>query len=245
MNYLEKYANNGWIKGMRDGIPIAVGYYAVSFSLGIVAGRANIPFVIGFFASLFTRASAGEYGVYSLAALNATYVEVVGLCMVANLRYMLMSAALTQKMRPGTSLIKRLLMACCMTDEVFGISMGYPGRVPARYPLGATLVCGTAWAAGTASGIVIGNAMPADIVTALSVSLYGMFIAIVVPQVRRDRAVAMAVAAGVVLSGLCAVLPWVSTLGSGTRTIILTIVISALAAWLRPIKEEEEQDGEA
>lgn len=243
MRFLDKYANNGWIKGMRDGIPIAVGYYAVSFSLGIVAGRADIPFLPGFFASLFTRASAGEYGVYSLAALNATYIEVIGLCMIANLRYMLMSAALTQKMRPTTPLFKRLLMACCMTDEVFGISMGYPGRVPARYPLGATLMCGTAWAAGTASGIVIGNAMPVDIVTALSVSLYGMFIAIVVPQVRKERAVAWAVVAGVALSGLCAVLPWVKTLGSGTRTILLTIVISALAAWLKPIQEEEENNG--
>lgn len=245
MRFLEKYANNGWIKGMRDGIPIAVGYYAVSFSLGIVAGRADISPLLGFFSSLFTRASAGEYGVYSLAAINAAYVEVIGLVLVANLRYMLMSAALTQKMRPTTSLFKRLLMACCMTDEVFGISMGYPGRVPARYPLGATLMCGTAWAAGTASGIVVGNAMPADIVTALGVSLYGMFIAIVVPQVKKERAVAWAVAIGVALSGLCAVLPWVSTLGSGTRTILLTIIISAVAAWLKPVNEEEDANGEA
>lgn len=233
-----------FMRGVRDGIPIAMGYFAVAFSLGIIAGRAGLDAFAGFIGSWFTRASAGEYGVYSLVAINAAYVEVVGIALIANLRYLLMSAALTQKMAAGTSLLKRCLMACCMTDEVFGISIAYPTPVPAAYPIGATMISGTCWAAGTATGILAGDALPQNIVAALSVSLYGMFIAIIVPPSRRDKNVMAAVICSFVLSGVCSVMPWISTLSSGMRIILLTIVISGVAAWLRPIKDEDG-NGEA
>ena len=90
------------IHGLRDGIPIAMGYFAVTFSLGIIAARAGLTAPMGFLSSFFTRASAGEYGTYTLVAVQAAYVEVIAMCLVANLRYMLMSAALSQKIAPGT-----------------------------------------------------------------------------------------------------------------------------------------------
>ena len=108
-------------RGLRDGIPIALGYFAVAFSLGIIAKKAGLTAILGFMSSFFTRASAGEYGVYTLVAINAAYVEVIAMCLVTNLRYMLMSAALSQKIAPATSWFHRLLMACCITDEVFGM----------------------------------------------------------------------------------------------------------------------------
>lgn len=118
------------LRGLRDGIPIALGYFAVAFSLGIIAKRGGLTAVQGFITSFFTRASAGEYGVYTLVALSAGYVEVVAMSLVTNLRYLLMSAALSQKIAPGTSMLKRLLMACCVTDEVFGISIAHEGYTP-------------------------------------------------------------------------------------------------------------------
>ena len=229
-----------FLQGMRDGIPIAMGYYAVAFSLGIIAGNAGISMLMGFLGSWFTRASAGEYGVYSLVAINAAYIEVVGISLIANLRYLLMSAALTQKFAAGTSLFKRILMACCVTDEVFGISIAYPGHLPLAYPLGATLMSGTMWAAGTASGIYAGDVLPQNIVAALSVALYGMFLAIIIPPAKHDRAVGVAVIASFALSGVCAVLPYVSQWSSGIRIIVLTIIISVLAAILKPIEGNEE-----
>ena len=111
------------IHGLRDGTPIAMGYFAVAFSLGIIAAKAGLTAPEGFLTSFFTRASAGEYGTYTLVAVQATYVEVIVMCMVVNLRYLLMSAALSQKIAPGTSWLHRILMACCVTDEVFGISV--------------------------------------------------------------------------------------------------------------------------
>lgn len=113
------------IHGLRDGMPIAMGYFAVAFSLGIIAVKAGLTAPMGWISSFFTRASAGEYGTYSLIAVNAAYAEVIAMCLVVNLRYMLMSAALSQKVAPNTSCFNRLLMACCITDEVFGISIAF------------------------------------------------------------------------------------------------------------------------
>lgn len=229
-----------FVEGLRDGIPIAMGYFAVAFSLGIIARQAGLVAWQGFVGSWFTRASAGEYGVYTQIALNAAYLEVVAMCIVTNLRYLLMSTALTQKFAPRLPLWQRLITACCITDEVFGISIARPGYLPPSYPIGATLVSGTLWAAGCASGIVAGQLLPTPMVLALSVSLYGMFLAIIVPPARRDRAVLWAIIVSFALSGVCAILPWVKELSAGTRTILLTIVISAVVAWLKPIPENDE-----
>lgn len=228
-----------FLAGLHDGIPIALGYYAVSFSLGIIASKAGLTWWMGALSSWLTRASAGEYGVYTLAALGATYAEVVGLSFVANMRYLLMSAALTQKFRPDTPLWQRIMVAFCVTDEVFGISVAYPGHLAPSYTWGAMLMSTTLWSAGTASGIIAGDVLPPHIVSALSVALYGMFLAIIMPPARRDRAVLWAVVASFALSGCFAVMPVLSAMSSGTRTIVLTILISAVAAWLKPVRDAE------
>jgi len=222
-----------------------MGYFAVAFSLGIIARQAGLVAWQGFVGSWFTRASAGEYGTYTQIALDAAYLEVVAMCIVTNLRYLLMSTALTQKFAPRLPLWQRLITACCITDEVFGISIARPGYLPPSYPIGATLMSGTFWAAGCASGIVAGQLLPTPIVMALSVSLYGMFLAIIVPPARRDRAVLWAIIVSFVLSGVCAIVPVVKELSAGTRTILLTIVISAVVAWLKPIADDEENSSEA
>ena len=224
--------------GLRVGIPIGMGYFAVAFSLGIIARQAGLTAAIGFISSFFTRASAGEYGVYTLVAVQATYVEIVAMCLVTNLRYLLMSAALSQKIAPGTSRIHRILMACCVTDEIFGVSIAHLGYCPPAYTYSAALISTLMWASGCAAGIMAGSFLPSTIVAALSVALYGMFLAIIMPPSRSDRNVLIAVIASFLLSGACSVAPVVSSWSSGTRTIVLTMVISAVAAWLKPIKTE-------
>jgi predicted branched-subunit amino acid permease len=226
--------------GLRIGIPIAMGYLAVAFSLGIIAAKAGLTAPEGFLSSFFTRASAGEYGTYMLVAAQAAYVEVVAMCLVANLRYMLMSAALSQKIAPGTSWLHRILMACCVTDEIFGISIAHPGYTPPAYTYAAALLSSLFWAMGCAGGIIAGSLLPQPMVTALSMSLYGMFLAIILPPARSDRHVLYALVASFVLSGLCAVAPVTSQWSSGMRTVVLTIVISAVAAWLKPINTDDD-----
>ena len=161
------------------------------------------------------------------------------MCLVVNLRYMLMSAALSQKIAPGTSWFHRVLMACCVTDEIFGISIARQTYCPPAYTYSAALISTLFWASGCAAGIIAGGMLPTNIVAALSVALYGMFLAIIMPPARDDRYVLYAVIASFVLSGACSITPMVSNWNSGTRTIVLTILISAVAAWLKPVTVEE------
>lgn len=230
-----------FLHGVHDGIPIAMGYYAVAFSLGIIAQKVGIEWMVGYFGSFFTRASAGEYGVYTLMAASAPYLEVVLMCCITNLRYLLMSTALSQKFYDSTAGWKRLLVACCVTDEIFGISIVYPGNLPPAYTFGAALVSTVCWAAGTSSGIILGDILPQNIVTALSVALYGMFIAIIIPPAKEHKTVGIAVLASFVFSGLFTITPYLSELSVGMRTIVLTVVISSIAAYVKPIKLKEDE----
>lgn len=238
-----EYIPRPFLNGMRDGIPIGLGYFAVAFSLGIIARKAGLTSFEGFICSLFTRASAGEYGAYSLIAINATLLELTLMCIITNLRYLLMGASLTQKFNPDTPLWKRILTACCITDEIFGISIAYKGYLAPSYTYGAMLVAGVLWASGTAAGITAGGTLPASLVSALSVALYGMFLAIIIPPSRKDANVLKAVSASFILSWLCSVLPPLSHIDSGTRTIILTIAISAVIAWLKPVSTKPKALG--
>lgn len=228
------------LQGMRDGIPIGLGYLAVAFSLGIAARSAGLTAVQGFIASLLTNASAGEYAVFSLMAANAAYMEVAIVTIVTNARYLLMSCALSQRMSPDTPLLHRLLTGFCVTDEIFGISVARPGHLNPYYTIGALLFASPCWALGTALGIIAGNVLPARIVSALSVALFGMFLAVIIPQTRKDKVIAGLVLISFGASYASAILPLLSGLSDGTRTIVLTVAISALAAFLFPVKQEEE-----
>ena len=219
-------------EGMRDGIPIALGYLAVSFSLGIAARNAGLTAFQGFLASLLNNASAGEYAAFTLIAANATYLEVAIITLISNARYLLMSCALTQRFAPGTPFFHRLIIAYDVTDELFGITIARPGYLNPFYTYGAIVLAAPAWSVGTALGIMAGNVLP------LRVALYGMFLAIIIPPARKDKVVAALVAISFALSFAGSYLPVVSSMSSGTRTIILTVVISSAAAILFPRKTE-------
>lgn len=238
-NKVSDSARTALLCGMRDGIPIGLGYLAVAFSLGIAARNAGLTAFQGFFASLFTNASAGEYAVFSLIAANASYLEVALISLITNARYMLMSCALSQRLSPDTSLCQRLMTGFCITDEIFGISVARPGFLNPCYPMGALLVASPCWALGTALGIIAGNMLPARIVSALSVALFGMFLAVIVPPARKNKVVAGLVLLSFLASYACSVLPLFSSWSDGTRTIVLTAVLSAGAAILFPVKQEE------
>lgn len=229
--------NKPFVYGLRDGVPIGLGYYAVAFSIGIIASKAGLTWWMGAISSFFTRASAGEYGVYSLIAVNAALAEVVGMSVVANIRYLLMTAALTQKFSSETPLMKRIMVALCMTDEVFGISIAYPGTLAPSYTFGAMIVSTVMWSMGCASGIIAGDVLPGNIVSALSVSLYGMFLAIIVPPSKKDKGVLVAVICSFALSGLWGFVPLLAEMSSGTKTIVLTLIISTVAAIVAPKKQ--------
>ena len=225
---------------MKAGIPIAMGYFAVAIALGIAAVRAGVGAFAAAFASLLNNASAGEYIAFTLIAAGASYMELITMEAVANARYLLMSAALSQKLKAGTSTLKRLLLGFTVTDEIFGVSMMQEGYLNPYFTYGAFVVATTGWTGGTLLGALMGDILPASVVTALSVGLYGMFISVFVPEAKKNRIVALLVLASFVLSAAFEYLPYISTLSSGLRVIILTVAISLGAALLFPIKEESD-----
>lgn len=220
-------------EGIRDGAPIALGYFAVAFTLGIAARQAGLNAFQGFLASLLLNASAGEYAGFAMIAAKAAYWEVALVTLIANARYLLMSCALSQRFAPGALLRHRLLVGYDVTDELFGISIARPGWVDPFYMYGAILIAAPCWAVGTAVGVTAGSVLPARVVSALSVALFGMFLAVIIPPARKSRVVAGVVAVSFAASFAAGKL--LTFLSDGTRTIILTVVIAAAAAVLFPV----------
>lgn len=232
-----------YIQGVRDGVPIGLGYFAVSFSLGIMAKNIGLAPLQAMVMSLLNNASAGEYMGLTMIAAGATYWEMALATLITNARYLLMSCAMSQRMDPDVPFRHRLFMSFDITDELFGITIARPGYLSPWYMYGGMTPSIPGWAIGTALGTLAGSILPVRVVSALSVALYGMFIAIFIPPARKDKVIAGLVALAFAFSWAFARLPVVSNLSDGTRTIILTVALSAGAAALFPRKEEEAVGG--
>lgn len=225
-------------KGLRDGLPIGLGYFAVAFSLGITARGAGVSPLQGWVASILNHASAGEYALYALIGAHAAAWETAVVIFVTNMRYLLMSAALSQKMAPKAGFLRRLGTGFCITDEIFGLAVAQPGAVSCTYLWTAFVLADLMWAGGTLCGILAGNVLPPNVVTALSVAIYGMFLAIIIPPVRKNRVLFGLILVAFVCSFVFSRL--LPSLSEGMRTIILTVGLSAGAALLFPRKDEED-----
>ena len=195
----EKHLDN-FVKGLKNGIPIALGYFAVAFTLGIQAKNAGITAFQSAVASFGLHASAGEYIAFTLFGANATIFVMVMMEVVANARYLLMSCALSQKIPADTPIWKRLIMGYFITDEIFGASISVAGKLDPYYTFGLAAVASPAWCVGTALGVLMGNALPIRVVSALSVGLYGMFMACIIPEGKKNKIVAGVIVVSFVLS---------------------------------------------
>jgi len=226
------------LEGFRDGTPIGLGYLVVGFTLGIAAKNVGLNPLQGFVISLLNNASAGEYAAFMVIGSDAPYFEIALMTLVANARYVLMSAVLSQKFSPDTPFYHRIFVGFDVTDEIFGISVARSERwLNPFYNYGAMLTALPGWSTGTALGIVAGNILPLFAVSALSVALYGMFLAVIIPPARKEKIIGGAVVISFVLSFLAAeFLPFIS---AGNRTIVLTILIAGAAAILFPAKEND------
>lgn len=234
-----------FLRGMKDGIPIAMGYFAVSFTLGIAARKAGMTAIQAGIMSAAMLASAGEYAGIHAIATGAGFLEIAVTELVVNLRYMLMSSALSQKVRRDKPFYHRLLMAYAVTDEIFGISVAVDGKLHPAYMYGAVSVAAPGWVIGTMLGVVIGMILPARVMSALNVALYGMFLACVIPPSRKSRVVAGVVVVSMAASWAFTKIPGLNQISSGFQIIVLTVAVSAAAAVCFPVKEEKEEEHDA
>ncbi len=230
-----------FVRGMRDGIPIALGYFAVAFALGIKAYAAGLSALEAGLMSFLNVTSAGEAAAITLLGTGTTYFEIAFTQLIINARYLLMSCALSQRLSQKTGLLHRLLIGYGVTDEIFGISVSSKELSP-YYSYGAMTVAIPGWTLGTIFGSVMGNLLPIRVVGALSVALYAMFIAIILPPAKKSKIIAGVIAISMLLSAaltyICEKLSleWFT---EGFRIIALTIVISLVAAILFPVKDKE------
>ena len=156
--------------GFRDGVPIGLGYFVVSFTLGIAAKHAGLTPFQGFLTSLLNNASAGEYAAFTVIAADAPYLEMAIITLVANARYLLMSTVISQRFSKDTPFYHRIFVGFDMTDEIFGIASARPGKLNPFYNYGAMITALPGWSIGTALGIIAGNILPLSLVSALSVA---------------------------------------------------------------------------
>lgn len=228
---------SAFAKGMRDGVPICLGYLAVSFTFGIMAKNSGMAPLQATIMSLTNLTSAGQFAALELIVLSAPFLEMALTQLVINLRYSLMSCALSQKLAPDTPLYHRFLMAYGISDEIFAASAAVPGRLVPGYTYGLMAVAIPGWTLGTLLGVVLGGAMPARLLSACSVALYGMFIAVIVPPARDNKVILGLVVVSMLASALFAMLPVLRAISSGFRIILLTLVIAGAAAALFPVQE--------
>lgn len=237
---IENHKSN-FCKGLKGGIPIALGYFAVSFTLGIQAKNVGITAFQAAVTSFGLHASAGEYIAFTLIGANANILVMVLMEMIANARYLLMSCSLSQKIPADTPMWKRLVMGYFITDEIFGASISVSGKLDPYYMFGIIAVASPGWVVGTALGVIMGNALPLRAVSALSVGLYGMFIACIIPEGRKNKIVAGVIIVSFVLSYIFSTLSVFKGISSGIKIMILTVIIATVAAILFPVKEENHE----
>lgn len=232
-------------EGMRDGIPIALGYLAVSFTFGMMAVKDHIGILQAVIISLTNVTSAGQFAGLDIIVAGGSLIEMALTQLIINLRYSLMSISLSQKLQKGTGTGKRLLLAYSVTDEIFGVSAARKGKLNIFYSYGAIAVAVPGWVLGTALGAISGSIMPAFLMSAFSVAIYGMFLAIIIPPAKENKAVLGVVLAAMTLASAFAYVPGMKKISSGFAIIIVTLLVSAIAAILHPHVDEEEVSSHA
>lgn len=227
-------------EGIRDGLPICMGYFSVSMAFGLAVVKSGMPMWSAVLISLTNLTSAGQFAGTNLLVAGGAMLELAITTFIINIRYFLMSISVSQKMGPDFNMPKRLIAAFGITDEIFAVSMQRRKDLSFLYMVGLIITPVIGWTSGTFVGAVANSLLPEALSSAMGIALYGMFIAVIVPPARDQKNVLFAVTMAILASVCFAYLPVLSSLSSGWSIIIITILVSAVAAALFPVKEEEE-----
>lgn len=226
--------------GLKDSVPIAIGYLSVSFSFGIVALKGGLTVFQAVLTSITNITSAGQFAGLGIMAAGGTILEMCLTQFIINLRYALMSLSLSQKLSKEVKFWHRLIIAFANTDEVFAVAMMHNKELTIKYMLGLQIPPVLGWTAGTALGAIACNLLPVSLTSALGIALYGMFAAIVIPEAKKSRPVMIVVITALVLSCIIYYAPVLSGISSGIAIIICTVAASLIGAWLFPVDEKEK-----
>lgn len=233
--------NEFW-RGVRKGLPIAIGYLSVSFTFGVKAVQGGIPAGAATLMSLTNVTSAGQFAGITIMIAQGGYLELALTTFVINIRYMLMSLALSQKVDRRMKLPQRMAVGYGITDEVFAVASAEPGTVSARFLYGLIVVPVLFWTAGTALGALASQIMPTALSQAMELGLYAMFIAIIIPPARKSRAIALVIILAIVIECILYMTPVLRQISVGFQVILATVLAASIGAVLHPVRQEESND---
>ena len=228
-----------FLKGVRHGIPIALGYLSVSFTFGMKAVGDGLTWFQALLISMTNVTSAGQFAGLPLMLAQASLIEAALTQLIINLRYALMSLSLSQRLDKSMTTAHRMAFSFCNTDEIFAVASSQPEKVGKWYLYGLMSTPWLGWAMGTFLGAVAGQMLPMFLRTALGIAIYGMFLAIILPPARKERPVRIVVLIAVALSLLLRYMPVLNQISSGFAIIICAVAASTIGALLFPVKEGE------
>lgn len=232
---------NSFKKGLRDGLPIGLGYFSVSFTFGMMAVSAGIPVWAAVLISMTNLTSAGQFAGLSIIAGAGSLVEMAMTQLVINARYSLMSLTLSQKMEKRFSVPKRLIAAFSNTDEIFAVAVNQGKEIGAKYYSGLSIIPYAGWTLGTLFGAVAGGFLPPVVNDALGLAIYAMFIAIIIPPAKKSAPIRLVIFAAVILSCLFYFVPFLKNVSSGFSIIICAVAASIIAAIVNPVNDDEPE----
>ncbi len=233
---------NEFINGIKDGIPICLGYFSVSMAFGIAAVKGGIPAWAATLTSLSNVTSAGQFAGINIMLALGSLIELAITTLIINMRYFLMSLSVSQKVDSSMKLWQRFLVSFGITDEIFAVSMRHSRPLTAVYMAGLIITPVIGWTAGTLTGAVATKVMPQVLTSAMGIALYGMFIAIIIPPARKNIKVMTAVIASIGASLVFSYAPILRNISSGWAIIIITIIVSAFCATFFPVEEKGGSD---
>ncbi len=227
---------NTYKRGLRHGIAVALGYFAVSFTFGMEAVTNGLSIWQAALISLTNVTSAGQFSGLGIIAAGGTYLELALTQLIINLRYCLMSFSLSQKLDKTAPNWHRYTMAYSVTDEIFALDASQTGVLSPSYHYGITSIAVPGWVLGTIVGAVSGSLLPAFVMSALGIAIYGMFLAIIIPPAKKNHTVLIVVLSAMGISFLFTVLPVLKQITSGFVIILTTVSVAGIAAKLKPIE---------
>ena len=229
-----------YVRGLRHGIPIALGYLSVSFTFGMKAVADGLSPLQAVLISATNLTSAGQFAGLPLMLGHASLMEMALTQLIINLRYALMSLSLGQKLDKSMNTLARLLFSFSNTDEIFAVAASQPEKVGRHYLFGLMTAPYFGWTIGTLLGAVAGTLLPEFFRSALGIAIYGMFLAIILPPAKREKPVRLVVLIAIGLSLCLRYVPLFSGISSGFAIIICAVIASAIGAWLHPVEEVKQ-----
>lgn len=226
--------------GLREGLPIGLGYLSVSFGFGISAVGQGLHALEAVLISMTNLTSAGQVAGVAVIAAGGTAIEMLLTQLIINLRYALMGISMTQRLDDRAKpWWRRMLLCMTLTDEIYAAAVTKPDSVGPSYLWGLLTAPYVGWTLGTLLGSVVGSILPPRLEAALGIMIYAMFLAIVVPPMRRERGICVAVAVAAALRCVMTYVPVLSRVSEGFAIILCSIPAALVAALLCPIPNEE------